>query len=65
MKRINYARDINIGKHVWIGAYVNILKGVTIGDNSIIGIRSIVTKNIPQNCIALGVPAKVIRENVT
>lgn len=64
-KRINYAQDIDIGDHVWIGSQVQILKGVKIGPNSIIGLRSIVTKDIPSNCIAVGVPAKVVKERVT
>ena len=54
-------RDVTIGKDVWIGTQVVILKGVTIGDNSIIGARSVVTKDIPANVIAAGSPAKVLR----
>lgn len=63
-KRINYAEDIVVGNHVWIGKHSIILKGVTIGDNSIIGTSSLVTKNVPNNCVAVGVPAKVVKENV-
>ena len=63
--RINYARNVKILDHVWIGADVKILKGVTIGKNSIIGTGSIVNKSIPDNCIAAGIPAKVVRNNVT
>ena len=51
---------VHIGKNVWIGDKATILPGVSIGDNSIIGANSVVTKNIPGNCIACGVPAKVI-----
>ena len=51
---------VKIGNNVWMGENVTILKGVTIGDNVIIGIGSIVTKDIPSNSIAVGVPAKVI-----
>ncbi|MCH4213257.1 MAG: acyltransferase [Prevotella sp.] len=50
---------VKIGNNVWMGENVTILKGVTIGDNVIIGIGSIVTKDIPSNSIAVGVPAKV------
>ena len=46
--------------NVWLGENVTILKGVTIGDNVIIGIGSIVTKDIPSNSVAVGVPAKIV-----
>ncbi len=52
---------ITLGKNVWLGAGVTVLGGVTIGDNSIVGAGSIVTKDIPPNCIAYGSPCKVIR----
>lgn len=64
-KRINYAKDIEIGNHVWIGNGAQILKGVKIGSESIIGIKSLVTKDIPQNSIAVGMPAAVVKSNVT
>ena len=51
---------IKIGNNVWLGENVSILKGVTIGDNVIIGYGSIVTKSIPSNSVAIGIPAKVI-----
>ena len=51
-----------IGNNVWIGSRVIILCGVTIGDNSVIGAGSVVTKSIPANCVAAGNPARVIRE---
>lgn len=50
-----------IGDNVFIGMHCLILKGVTIGENSIIGAGSVVTKDIPANCVAAGVPCKVIR----
>lgn len=53
---------ITIGNHVWIGGSVTIVPGVTIGDNSIIGAGSVVTKDIPENVVAAGVPCKVIRK---
>jgi acetyltransferase-like isoleucine patch superfamily enzyme len=50
-----------IGKNVWLGAKVTVLKGVRIGDNCIIGANAVVTKDIPANAVAVGVPAKVVR----
>jgi acetyltransferase-like isoleucine patch superfamily enzyme len=63
-KRINFAQDIIVGNHVWIGANSIILKGAKIGDNSIVGINSIVTKAFPNNSIVSGIPAKVIKDKV-
>ena len=54
-----------IGDHVWIGQRATILKGVTIGNNAIVAAGAVVTKDVPANTIVGGVPAKVIRENVT
>ncbi|MDO4666917.1 MAG: sugar O-acetyltransferase [Streptococcus sp.] len=56
-----YAKPITIGNDVWIGAGVHINQGVTIGDNVIIGSGSVITKDIPSNVIAAGVPCKIIR----
>jgi acetyltransferase-like isoleucine patch superfamily enzyme len=52
---------IIIENSVWIGDKVSILSGVTIGKNSIVGANSVVTKNVPKNCVVAGTPAKVIR----
>lgn len=54
-------RPVIIGNNVWLGANVIILKGVTIGDNTIIGAGSVVSKSIPENVIACGNPCKIIR----
>lgn len=57
-----YGIPITIGDNVWIGGNVVINPGVTIGNNVVIGAGSIVTKNIPDNVIAVGSPCKVVRE---
>lgn len=57
-----YSFPITIGDNVWIGGNVMVLPGVTIGENSVIGAGSVVTKDIPANVVAFGVPCKVYRE---
>lgn len=52
---------MTIGHRVWIGGGVTINQGVTIGDDSIVGAGSVVTKDVPPNVIAAGVPCRVIR----
>ena len=64
-RRLNPAKDVHLGDRVWLGEGVRVLKGVTIGAGSIIGAEAVVTKNIPPNSMAAGVPAKVIRSGVT
>jgi acetyltransferase-like isoleucine patch superfamily enzyme len=59
--KVIIAEPIHIGNNVWIYARSIILQGVTIGDNSVIAAGSVVTHDIPANCIAGGNPAKVIR----
>ncbi|MDK0751500.1 sugar O-acetyltransferase [Clostridium perfringens] len=61
-KQAQYNIPIHIGNNVWIGANSVILPGVNIGDNSVIGAGSIVTKDIPSNVIAVGNPCRVLRE---
>jgi len=56
-----YAKPVRIGNHVWVGGGVHINQGVTIGDGAVIGSGSVVTKDIPENVLAAGVPCKVIR----
>lgn len=55
------SKGINIRSNVWLGANVTVIDGVTIGENSIIGAASVVTKNIPPDVIAVGNPARVIK----
>ena len=54
--------EVIIGNNVWLGSNVKVLKGVSIGDNSIISAGSVVTKSVPENVIAGGIPAKVIKD---
>ena len=57
-----YNSSVRIGRNCWLGAGVIVLPGVTIGDNTVIGAGSVVTKAIPSNVIAVGNPCKVLRE---
>lgn len=62
--RINPAKDIHIGSHVWMGAQSVALGGANVGDGSVIGFGSIVTGVILNNCIAVGSPARTIRQDI-
>ncbi len=62
IKGYESAKPIKIGNNVWIGGGVKVLPGVIIGDNSVIGAGSIVTKDIPANSLAYGNPCRVIRQ---
>lgn len=65
-ERINFAKDIWIGDHVWAGQQVIVLKGAYIADESIIGTRALVTgKKFNEGVVLAGAPAKVIKENVS
>lgn len=57
-----YAKPVRIGNRVWFGGGVNVTPGVTVGDDTIIGSGSVITKDIPSGVIAAGVPCRVIRE---
>lgn len=59
---LEYAYPIRVGDNVWFGAGVQVMPGVTIGSNVVIGGGSVVVKDIPDNCIAVGNPCRVIRE---
>ena len=54
-------RPVSIGNNVWLGSRAMILKGVTVGDNSVVAAMSVVNKDVPPNCVVAGVPAKIIR----
>ena len=59
---LQYNKEIHIGNNVWIGAGAKVMPGVTIGDNTVIGAGAVVTRDIPSNVVAMGVPCKVVRE---
>ncbi len=61
----NITQPIHIGNHVWIGMRATILKGVTIGDGAIVAAGSVVTSDVPAKSLVGGVPAKIIRENIS
>lgn len=63
-KEDQMTQPVTIGNHVWIGNNVTLLKGVSIGDGAIIAAGSVVAKDVPAGCLAGGVPAKVLKENV-
>ncbi len=56
-----YKRDVEVGSNVWIGYGACILRGVRVGDNSIVGTNAVVTKDVPANAVVAGSPARVIR----
>ena len=59
-----YGMEVTVGDNVWIGGSVTIVPGVHIGNNVVIGAGSVVTKDIPANCIAVGNPARIVRYNI-
>jgi acetyltransferase-like isoleucine patch superfamily enzyme len=56
-----YKRDVDVGSNVWVGYGACVLRGVRIGDNSVIGTNSVLTKDIPANAVVGGVPARLLR----
>jgi acetyltransferase-like isoleucine patch superfamily enzyme len=56
-----YKRDVRVGNNVWIGYGACVLRGVSVGDNSVIGTSSVVTREVPANAVVTGVPARVLR----
>jgi acetyltransferase-like isoleucine patch superfamily enzyme len=63
--RLNMPREVRIGDRVWIGDRALVLKGSTIGSGSILGAASVLAGKIPENCVAAGNPARVVRRGVT
>jgi acetyltransferase-like isoleucine patch superfamily enzyme len=60
-----YKRDVRVGNNVWIGYGACFLRGVTVGDNAIVGTSSVVTHDVPENAVVAGAPAKVVRMRET
>ena len=56
-----YKRDVEVGSNIWIGYGACVLRGARVGDNSVLGTYAVVTKEVPANAVAGGIPAKVIR----
>ena len=63
-ERINPGADVTIGDHVWLGFQTTVLKGANVGSGSVIGTGAVVSGDIPENCVAGGVPASVLRRDV-
>ncbi|MGC5167027.1 acyltransferase [Luteimicrobium sp. DT211] len=63
-KRVNRSRSITVGNHVWLAFDAVLLAGAQVGDGSVIGFRSVVKGRIPNNCIAVGAPARVVRRDI-
>ncbi len=61
-KAYQYNKEIHIGRNCWLGAGVIVVPGISIGDNSVIGAGSVVTRDIPDNVLAVGNPCRVLRE---
>ena len=59
--KLQYNKPVHIGNNVWLGAGVTVLPGITIGDDSVVGAGSVVTKDVPSKAIVAGNPAKLIR----
>ncbi len=60
-----YKRDVRVGNNVWMGYGACVLRGCTVGDNSVLGTYAVVTKDIPPNVVAVGTPARVLRRRAT
>ncbi len=53
---------VRIGNNVWLGAKVTVLKGVTIGDGTVVGANAVVTDDLPSHCVAVGIPARIVKQ---
>jgi maltose O-acetyltransferase len=62
--KFSVSKPIEIGENVWIGQFSRINKGVVIGDNVVVAANSVVTKDVPPNCIVAGNPAKIVKNDI-
>jgi len=60
-----YKRDVEVGHNCWVGYGACILRGVKVGDNAVVGTSAVVTKDVPDNAVVAGIPARVIRMRAT
>jgi len=63
-RRVNVSRSIHIGNHVWLGRGSVVLGGSHVGDGSVLGFNTVLKGKVPNNCVAVGSPAKVVRRNI-
>lgn len=63
-QRTNLPANVVVGDHVWVAAYASLLKGSVVGNGSVVGYRSVVTKQVPENCVAVGSPSRVVQEGI-
>lgn len=64
-KRINPDRDVFISDRVWLGTGVTVMKGAHIGSDVVVGAKSVVSKSVPNNVVVAGIPARIVKENIT
>lgn len=64
-RRTNLSQSVVVGDHVWLGNSTSINKGVVVGDNAVVAGHSVVTKSVAPNSIVAGVPAKIVKNNIT
>jgi acetyltransferase-like isoleucine patch superfamily enzyme len=64
-ERLNPAKNVTIGDHVWLGAGVKVMKGARLGSRSVVAAAAIVTGDVPEGSIVVGIPARVLRNGVT
>ena len=63
--RLNQAKSVHIGNHVWIANQASLLKGASVGDNAVVGAHAVVTGLVPPHCVVAGNPARVVRDDIT